>query len=678
MKKKIILFVRVSTESQELDSQLDALKSAAYADGYTDDDIIIVAKKESGVKLKEAEREGLNDLKRAIERNDIDGVYLYELSRLSRDPVTLYSLRDNIFKKERIQLKCLKPSFTLLEEPDRTKFDTMGSLVFSIFGCFAEQEVIEKKERFYRGRAQKAIEGKFSGGRIPYGYSIDAEQDNLIVVDEEEASTIRTIFDMYESGYSQPLIALELQERGIKYHTFFGNKRSEEKNFTVHFVGHILGNELLTGRKLKGDTAAFERTYPPIISEEQFDRCREIANKNNTKFGKVARIYYAGGILVCPDCGFKMHARVGSYKYHCNHSSNTAYKQKISSVSYVKECNNTASISINALDSLLWYLAVENESKYLLGSAMADITQLEEKKNVVKEKIDAILPRLTSIENKRSRVLEAYLEGDISKEIKVRRMVELDDQKLVVLKQKIEYEKDIAYFNDRIEDILKLYSVKGDTAESVAEGIGSIAGIKEKIASTENDEERSRLIHKHIKRVSFVKRTIPFSRKTKWVKSDETEAKYVTVTYFDETSQYFYLLCNNGNCSKWLLADEQGNALDELNIEIQQRFVNVYKGNTRISQNKKWEDEFYGMYDPKELYIRGFEAMAVFLCMSSEVSVRSRYNKGFFGDSITIDENGVHVMDAAKALKIMKESKNAWIKKILDNFYKVRKPQKNK
>ena len=116
-----------------------------------------------------------------------------------------------------IQLKCLKPSFSLLEEPDRTKFDTMGSVVFSIFGCFAEQEIIEKKERFHRGREQKAIEGKFAGGRVPYGYRVDEERGNLIVIDEDEASVIRTIFDLYEAGLSQPRIAVELQERGIKY-----------------------------------------------------------------------------------------------------------------------------------------------------------------------------------------------------------------------------------------------------------------------------------------------------------------------------------------------------------------------------------------------------------------------------------------------------------------------------
>ena len=73
--KKAVLFVRVSTEKQTLESQIAALKRTASIDGYGDNDIIVIAKKESGVKLKEAEREGLNELKSVIEQNDVDCVY---------------------------------------------------------------------------------------------------------------------------------------------------------------------------------------------------------------------------------------------------------------------------------------------------------------------------------------------------------------------------------------------------------------------------------------------------------------------------------------------------------------------------------------------------------------------------------------------------------------------------
>lgn len=670
--KKVVLFVRVSTETQELESQIEALKNAAFIDGYTEDDIILVAKKESGVKLKEAEREGLNELKRAIERNDVDGVYIFELSRLSRDPVTLYSLRDNLFKQEKVQLKCLKPSFTLLEEPDRTKFDTMGSLVFSIFGCFAEQEVIEKKERFRRGREQKALEGKYSGGRVPYGYTYDPDQDNLIVIDEEEASVIRTIYDLYEAGYSQPRIAMELQQRGIKYRHFAGgNMRAGLRDFSSFFVAHLLKNELLTGRKLKKESA-FERMYPPIITEEQYERCREIANSKNANYGKVANVYYGKSLIVCPECGSKMFAsQSGRFIYRCRFGYGYHYALEPNLTS--KECSNRTAISVNAMDSLLWYLAIELESKYLWGSAMEDVAQFNAKIAVIQEKIDAIQPRLNDIESKRERILSLYMDGEITKELKTKRIVEIDAQKLEIMKHQIEHEKDIAYFKERIEDIMRLYAIKGDSAEGVTDDISTLLDVKGKIEKTESDEERSRLIHKHIKKVSFESRTIPYKHKTKWAKTDENYARYVTVSLFDGTCRYFYLLCNNGNCTKWINSDENGNVLEDVDFKIIQRFDNKQKRVDRKTQKERWEKEFDGVYNPKDLYIRGFEAMAVFLCMSSEEGVRRRYNEGFFEDAITTDEEGMHVMDATKALEIMKASKSAWIKKILDNFYKIRK-----
>lgn len=676
MKKKVILFVRVSTENQELESQIESLKNAAFIDGYTDEDLIVIAKKESGIKLKEAEREGLNELKRTIERNDIDGVYLFELSRLSRDPVTLYSLRDNIFKKERIQLKCLKPSFTLLEEPDRTKFDTMGSLVFSIFGCFAEQEIIEKKERFHRGREQKAAEGKFAGGRVPFGYTVDEEQANLIVIDEEEASTIRTIYDMYEAGYSQPRIAVELQERSVKYRHYYGNQRSEYKNFSSTFISHLLRNELLTGKKLTGG-GTFARSYPPIISEAQFERCRDIARSSSTGYGKINNVYYAKSLIVCPDCGSRMCAHPGSrFVYQCNNAYMSP--QYAQGRCITKQCSNKDVIPINAIDSLLWYLAVEQESQYLWGSAMDDITLYETKISAIQEKMDAIQPRLKDIENKRGRIVEAFMDGDISKDIKTRKTVELDSQKLEILKQQIQYEKDIAYFQGRIDDIRRLYAIGSDNPQAVSQGLETVMDVKEKIERTDNDEEKSRLVHKHIKKVSFEKRMIPYQRKSKWAKSTDIEAKYVTVTLYDNTNRYFYLFCNNGVCSRWLHSDENGSVLDDLNIDIVKRFVNTKKKAARKALSKKSAAEYDGLYAPKDLYIRGFDAMAAFLCMSSSATARRWYAKGLFADAITVDNDGVHIMDAAKALEIMKASDNTWIKKSLEKFYQVRKKKGKK
>lgn len=59
---------------------------------------------------------------------------------------------------------------------------------------------------------------------------------------------------------------------------------------------------------------------------------------------------------------------------------------KKTGVRHFKECSNKITISVNALDSLLWYLAVELESEYLWGTALKDISQFEAKITTLQKK----------------------------------------------------------------------------------------------------------------------------------------------------------------------------------------------------------------------------------------------------------------------------------------------------
>ena len=65
--KKVIALTRVSTLSQELESQKLKVISAIHADGYSDDEIISISNKESGVLLSEEEMLGLDQMKREIQ-----------------------------------------------------------------------------------------------------------------------------------------------------------------------------------------------------------------------------------------------------------------------------------------------------------------------------------------------------------------------------------------------------------------------------------------------------------------------------------------------------------------------------------------------------------------------------------------------------------------------------------
>lgn len=663
--KKAVLFVRVSTEKQTLESQIEALKRTAFIDGYSDSDLIVIAKKESGVKLKESEREGLNELKSVIIENDVDCVYIFELSRLSRDPMTLYSVRDKIFKDNKVQLKCLKPTFSLLEEPERTKFDAMGSLVFSIFGCFAEQEVIEKKERFHRGKAQKAIEGKYSGGTVPYGYEIDANKDNLLVINHDEADIIHTIFDLYEAGYSLSRISQELRERGLKYQNYVNKKRSPEKDFGIWFVHQILTAELLTGRKTKGATASFARSYPAIISEAQFDRCRKIAEDNNTSFGKVERIFLAKGLIRCPECGANFRAYSSKIHYSCPNALMSSNVRRLNNLEDRRLCSNNICISISAMDALLWHVAVMKECEFMLGSAISDKSEFEHQIAILKEKIDAIQPRLDDIAGKRSRIVDAFIEGEITKETELKKFAELDEQKQAILRQKVEYEQKVEYFQSRIADIMNFYSMESLEAGDLADSMENALRIREKIEATATDEEKSRLVHKHIKEVNVEKQTIVYTFNEKKVK--EAPAKYVTITFYDGTQQYFHFISTDGKGGHWIDSDIDGNVLGDLPINIERKITNQTKLRIRAKEKERKKAAFESIYSPDRLYLYGCREMAEYLCLSKN-SIQRFCKEGFFKDALSKYGKKTYILDAERALEIMRASEEAWIKKAVQNF----------
>ena len=117
---------------------------------------------------------------------------------------------------------------------------------------------------------------------------------------------------MYERGYSQTSIAKILHFRGVK-----GRAVRKTKNITISLVHQILTNKLLTGEPHLSKGASYTRTYPPIISVEQFNNCREIAKRNNTSLPKGCVPYYGSKIIKCLACGRNFVGTGMSGYYQC-------------------------------------------------------------------------------------------------------------------------------------------------------------------------------------------------------------------------------------------------------------------------------------------------------------------------------------------------------------------------
>ena len=421
---KCILLSRVSTEQQSLDEQTRNLKSAARAAGF--DDIVVIETKESAIKLSEEERQGLNELKSHIERGDVSCVFIWELSRLSRRPKVLYSMREYL-QENRVQLRCLHPDFTMFR--DDFSLDTNANIVFGLYVSLCENEMAIKKERFHRGKEKNAREGKFSGGRfIKLGYKLD--ETKTYVIDPVTAPVVKDMFYLYGvKKMSLRDLYEEMKSRGVKK--------------TTTSIRKILHDKSYIGEETKGlsDRNTFMRRYPAIVSRELFDVVQErieVARHDNRR---TIKQILGKKIVKCPKCG---HAMVlnSHNRYMCNWHT----KRQV----VYDPCDNTCSIDSRVIDDLLW-----NMSKKIWKWKMREHNDEEKKRMVdelvvLKNKIDVCDDEIAKIETRMKRVKDLYILGDLGDKEFADYRLSINEKKTSLAAQKDSLEDKIAYLNECI------------------------------------------------------------------------------------------------------------------------------------------------------------------------------------------------------------------------------------
>ena len=385
---KAIILSRVSTTEQSLDSQTQAIMNEAKKEGFTDNDLIIIEEKESAIKLSEEERKGLNRMKEAIEHDKaVTHVFIYELSRLSRRQLVLFSIRDYLIERN-IQLVCCTPYFRMLEDG---KLSQTANLMFSIFASMAESEMSLKQERMMRGKLYNKAHGKNSGHTLLYGYC--SNEDHTIHVDGEKAKDIVEIFEAYATGkFSLDTLAAALKKKHtIEDHALYERGR-------LAFI-------------LKTRTYCGTTEYPQIIAEDLFGRCEKIRKNNNTTSKKTKESTALCKRILFDDKG--------------NHLTFIMFKEE----RYVNAKTTSPTVKKEAVDEPVWMLAKLLHKNYIDNreairkQLKKEMAELEKERNVaMKNKkrlsisIDTIEERL--ILGKVSKMKAEQLEAKVNEDIK--------------------------------------------------------------------------------------------------------------------------------------------------------------------------------------------------------------------------------------------------------------------
>lgn len=368
--KTAVCFIRVSTQSQDLEQQNNAVMNEIKKDGYKN--IITISNKESAVKLDEEHRQGLTELKQAITDNkNIDCVYIYELSRLSRIPKVLYSIRDFLIE-HKVNLVCLTPYMKLLDADN--KLTNTASIMFGIFGSLAEQEGYIRKERLKRGKAKAKAEGKWLGGAIPFGY--DKKDHRLIV--GKNAGIVQRIFQTYvQPQHSAGTIADELRAEGIL--------NQSNKYYSTVYILRILKNANYLGNNI----------YPQIISEELFNKAQQKMYRfhTNVRYTETSKNYLSKRIYKSFN---------GNYTY----ASNTPLKRYEVKIS-------KHSIKIAFADMFSWMATKAFNDKHHVNQDAR--IRIYKQIQILKRKEIAAENELENEKKKLERIEERYIDGKITK-----------------------------------------------------------------------------------------------------------------------------------------------------------------------------------------------------------------------------------------------------------------------
>ena len=169
-KVKVVIYARVSTQSQDYDRQLVELREYAKKNSYQVEKVF--SEKISGAK-KVAEREALSEMLRYVSENKVDKVLVYEASRLSRRAVDFLQVIESLNEKHLSLYSYQNGLETLLNDGS---VNPIAQLVLGIIGQFNAMERSLIRSRMESGYNNYRKNGGKVGRKQGYRKSDDEKR----------------------------------------------------------------------------------------------------------------------------------------------------------------------------------------------------------------------------------------------------------------------------------------------------------------------------------------------------------------------------------------------------------------------------------------------------------------------------------------------------------------------
>jgi len=461
LKKRVCAYARVSTDFED---QLNSYKAQIneytkkindneewiFQGMYADEGI-------SGTSIKK--RPQFMQMIQDAKEGKIDLILTKSISRFARNTIdcisTVRELRslgvEVYFEKENI-----------------ASSDTKIDFMLSVFSSIAQEESRNISENIKWGYQQRFKEGIVHVNTKTF-LGFDKDKNGKIIINQEEAKTVRTIYDMYLAGSSQREIVDFLIKNNFK------NGRGDVK-WTVASIQSILTNEkycgdailqknvtidYLTHKSVKNNGIApkyhIMNNHEPIVTREAFELVQELKKKRGKKktSSTFGNHYPLSGIVYCGCCGRVMHRHYFNYnkpnqrvvlsckntikeKIECTNKPIDNTHLELAAKKSIKELNMEDASLIDETLALLQsnfsmkhlhedimkaqakIAGIEDEIRALIEMNVANITDgnADFYKEIYQRKKELLLQEKASLETMQNQFAETHLEQDRLMQIK--------------------------------------------------------------------------------------------------------------------------------------------------------------------------------------------------------------------------------------------------------------------
>ena len=430
--KITILYCRLSNEdlvdgeSNSIANQRSILSSYAASHGFTNTKVLV----DDGYTGTNFNRPGVREGLALVEQGLVGTWIVKDMSRFGRDYLQVGRFTEIVFPSYDVRFIAVNDAV------DSAKGDNDFTVIRNVFNDFYAKDTSKKVRAVMKA---KGTNGKHLGGP-PYGYRADPQDKDHWILDEDAAPIVKRIFDLTIAGVGPSRIAriLEADEVLTVKALYAQQKGKPLPERPCHWIEQSVVN-ILERMEYTGCTCNFKTysksyklkkripnaledmfilpdTQEAIVPKEQWDRVQEL-RQHKRRMTKAERQGLFSGLVVCADCGSKLHfATCKNFEGRQDHYVCAKYKsgRGTCSAHYIRE-DVLRDVVLERIRAVTEYIRADVEG-FQEDWLMCRREEQEKSIREDKRRLEKAKKRLADIDKLITRIYEDMVLGSLSQE----------------------------------------------------------------------------------------------------------------------------------------------------------------------------------------------------------------------------------------------------------------------